>query len=191
MSEINEKWIEGLAAGDPAERANAAMEIYRLGRMRADTTVRNWWQNPELAKLCGDHPKATVGLAVNQESFAQIRAANDFPQLADVPPEQDASEFELHFANGVALDILTTRDPQGSGAIAKFLAKHGQGIQQVEFRCTDVDHAAAILREQFQLVPVYPQKRPGANNTRVNFFLVTAPDGSKVLLELYELHSKS
>jgi len=190
MPEFNEKWIEDLAAGDPAERAKAALEIYRLGRVRADTTV-HWWQNPEIAKLCGSQPEATVGLAVNQESFAQIRAANDFPQLADVPREHDAIEFELHFDNGAALDILTARDPQGSGAIAKFLAKHGQGVQQVEFRCTDVDHAAAILREQFQLAPVYPQKRPGANNTRVNFFLVTALDGCKVLIELYELHSKS
>jgi hypothetical protein len=28
--------------------------------------------------------------------------------------------------------------------------------------------------------------RPGADGTRVNFFLVPSPDGGKVLIELYE-----
>jgi hypothetical protein len=186
MPAFDQKWIVDLASADPAARARSAAEIYRIGRQRAEDAVRNWWQNPELARLCGSEPKPTVGLAVNQQSFAQIRAANDFPQLADVPPEQDASEFELHFDGGIALDILTTREPEASGAIARFLSKQGSGIQQVEFRCTDVDRAATILREQFQLVPVYPAKRPGANGTQINFFLVPATDGSKVLIELYE-----
>lgn len=186
MAELNQKWIEALAADAPDDRANAAAEIYRHGRDRAESAVHNWWQNPELAQLCGIQPRPTVGLAVHQETFARIRAANNFPKLAEVPPEQDASEFELHFPGGIALDILTTREPAGAGAIAMFLAKHGQGIQQVEFLCTDVNRAAAILREQFQLIPVYPNKRPGANGTQINFFLVTVPDNSKILIELYE-----
>jgi len=186
MAEINQKWIEALAADAPDDRANAAAEIYRIGHDRAQSAVHNWWQIPELAALCGSQPKPIVGLAVHQETFARIRAANNFPQLAEVPPEQDATEFELHFPSGIALDILTTRDPDGSGAIAKFLAKQGQGIQQVEYHCSDVDRAAAILREQFQLIPVYPKKRPGANATQVNFFLITAPGNCKVLIELYE-----
>src|SRR5207249_8007354 len=119
-------------------------------------------------------------------SFAKIRKANGWPRLAEVPPEQDASEFELHFAGGLALDILTTREPGGAGAIARFLAKHGQGVQQVEFRCEDVDRAVAILRDQFGIQPVYPAKRPGADGTQVNFFLVLASDETKVLIELYE-----
>lgn len=191
MPDINEKWIEDLAADEPAARAAAAAEIYQFACERAESAVHSWWQNSELAQLCGAQPKPNVGLAVNQETFARIRATNDFPQLADVPPEQDASEFELHFDSGIALDILTTREPEGSGAIAKFLARQGQGIQQVEFRCTDVDRAAAILREQFQIASVYPKKSPGANGTQVNFFLVAPSDNSKVLIELYELHSAS
>src|SRR4030095_3472325 len=99
--------------------------------------------------LCGVDPVATVGLAVLPLTFAGIREANDWPRLAQVPPEQDASEFELQFPGGVALDVLTTREPGGAGAIARFLAKQGEGVQQVEFRCADVDRAAAILREQF------------------------------------------
>ena len=123
----------------------------------------------------------TVGLAVRQETFALIRAANDFPQLAEVPPEQDATEFELRFAGGIALDILTTRDPAANGAIARFLSKQGETIQQVEFRCSDVNRAAAILRDHFAQSLHLPRKTPhSANHTQVNFFLASAPDTTKV-----------
>lgn len=186
MSEWKKEWVEALCSDDAAARARAAAEIHRAGSERAALGVNSWWQNADLAELCGRAPKPTVGLAVRPETFAQIRAALSFPRLAEVPPEQDASEFELHFSEGIALDILTTRDPQGSGAIARFLAKQGEGIQQVEFRCSDVDRAAAILRDQFRLTAIYPEKRPGADGTQVNFFLITLPDSSKILIELYQ-----
>ena len=114
------------------------------------------------------------------------REANGLPHLAVVPPDQDAEEFELHFPNDVSLDVLTTRDPQGSGPIAKFLAKFGEGVQQVEFRCAGVERATQILKEKLEVAPVYPATRAGADGTRVNFFLVASPDGGKVLIELYE-----
>jgi hypothetical protein len=186
MSEIKPEWIEKLASRNPEERADAATEICRAGRQRADLTVRAWWENADFARLCGPGSSVTVGLAVQPITFAKIREANDWPHLANVPPEHDASEFELHFAGGISLDILTTRDAGGSGAIARFLAKFGEGVQQVEFRCDDVDRAAAILREKFAVQPLYPAKRPGADGTNVNFFLVPAPDQTKVLIELYE-----
>jgi hypothetical protein len=69
------------------------------------------------------------------------------------------------------------------------LNKFGEGVQQVEFRCTNVDRATLILKDKFDTVPVYPATRPGADGTRVNFFLVKSPDG-KVLIELYELPNK-
>jgi hypothetical protein len=90
----------------------------------------------------------------------------------------------------VILDILTTREPGGSGAIAKYLAKFGEGVQQVEYRCTNVDSATQILKDKFRVEPVYPATRNGADGTRVNFFLVASPDGGKVLIELYELQSR-
>jgi hypothetical protein len=186
MSEIKPEWIEALASRDRQERAKAAAEIYRVGDGRAGAAARSWWQSAELARLCGEPPRATVGLAVRPLTFAKIREANDWPRLAQVPSEQDASEFELHFPGGVRLDVLTTREPEGSGAIARYLSKQGEGIQQVEFPCENVDRAAAILREQFGVQPVYPAKRPGADGTSVNFFLLTAPDGAKVLIELFE-----
>jgi len=186
MGEAKREWIEMLGSKDAEQRAQAATEIYHTGRERAEAAAWNWWTNPELVRLCGAPPSVTVGLAVRPTTFARIREANGWPQLAIVPPEQDAAEFELHFAGGVLLDVLTTREETGAGAIARFLAKHGEGVQQVEFRCEDVDRAAAILREQFGVTAVYAGKRVGANGTRVNFFLLTAPDNSKVLIELYE-----
>ncbi|HTT32196.1 MAG TPA: hypothetical protein VMH48_01225 [Methylomirabilota bacterium] len=179
--------IAGLSAPEASKREAAAEEIYRLGRATAGSAVSEWWTDSELsALLLAPNPEITVGLAVARETFSPIRIANGTPRLAEVPSDQDAEEFELHFANGVSMDILTTREPGGNGAIARFLAKQGEGVQQVEFRCTNVDRATAILKEKFRVEPVYSETRPGADSTRVNFFLVASPDGGKVLIELYE-----
>jgi hypothetical protein len=90
----------------------------------------------------------------------------------------------------VSLDVLTTRDPQGTGAIARFLKKFGEGVQQVEFRCSNVDRATQILRETFNVQPIYPQPRLGADNTRVNFFLLPLQSGGNVLIEIYQPKSE-
>jgi hypothetical protein len=127
-----------------------------------------------------------VGIAVHPETFQKIRAANNSPRLADVPADQDAQEFELHLEDSIELDILTTHAPGGSGAIARFLEKFGEGMQQVEIYVRDVDRATTILHSRFGLAPIYPATRAGADGTRVNFFLAAAPDGKKVLIELVE-----
>src|SRR5262249_314094 len=103
----------------------------------------------------------------------------------EVPPEQDAKEFELHFT-GIRLDVLTTNAPGGKGAIARFLTRFGEGIQQVEFLCTNVDRATRILREKFNVQAGYPETRNVSNGTRINFFLAETPEHEKVLIELYE-----
>ena len=167
-------------------RAAAATEIYRRGRAPADRTVYAWWSDPEFAGLFGANPVVTVGVAVRPSTFARIREANGAPPLAQVPPDQDAEEFELHFPDDISLDVLTTRDSKGEGAIAKYLSKFGEGVQQVEFRCASVDRATQILKEKFGVLPIYPETRPGADGTRVNFFLVPLPHAGKVLLDLYE-----
>src|SRR6267378_6573808 len=179
--------IAGLASADPSERKAAADAIYRAGRTSATTAVSAWWKDAELAGLLlGPSPVVTAGLAVERTTFGRIRVANGTPRLAEVPADQDAEEFELRFPDGILLDVLTTREPGGSGAIAKYLAKFGEGVQQVEYRCTNVDRATQILKEKFRVAPVYPATRPGADGTRINFFLVVSPDGGKVLIELYE-----
>jgi len=180
--------IAGLASADPSKRKAAAEAIYRAGRTTADEAVSLWWQDAELSGLLlGPSPVVTVGLAVERATFGRIRVANGTPRLAEVPAEQDAEEFELHFPENVLLDVLTTREPGGSGAIARYLAKFGEGVQQVEFRCTNVDRATEILKDKFDVKPVYPATRLGADGTRVNFFLVSSAGGGKVLIELYEV----
>jgi hypothetical protein len=183
--------IAMLSSADPSERAAGAREIYRSGRQAADEASRDWRNDAEFAALIenangADSPEVTVGLAVNPITFDAIRDANGSPHLADVPSDQDAKEFELHFGTNVALDVLTTRDPSGQGAIARYLSKFGEGVQQVEYRCRNVDAATELLRRKFSVEPIYPQTRPGADGTRINFFLARTADGAKVLIELYE-----
>jgi hypothetical protein len=191
--------IPALASANSAERNDAAAAIFRAGAGMLSPVLREWLDETELA-LClklaaetsggadsrfrADAAEITVGVAVEPERFEAIRAANKSPALADVPPDQDAKEFELDFPGGVQLDILTSRDRQGNGAIARYLQKFGEGIQQVEVATTDVNRATAILQTRFGLQPVYPATRAGANGTRVNFFLVPTSDGGKLLVEL-------
>ena len=179
--------IAGLASAETSVRQTAAEEIYRLGRAAAGSAISEWWAENELSALLFDRKSAvTVGLAVQRDTFGRIRIANGTPRLADVPADQDAEEFELHFPQEIRLDILTTREPGGSGAIARYLAKFGEGVQQVEFHCSNVDRATQILKDKFGIAAVYPATRGGADGTRVNFFLVASPDGGRVLIELYE-----
>jgi hypothetical protein len=178
--------IDGLSSPNSSLRIAAATEIYRAGRAPAEQAVSSWFHHPELSTLLGPDPFVTVGLAVEHATFARIREANDAPPLVQVPPDQDAEEFELHFPPKISLDVLTTREPGGPGAIARYLSKFGEGVQQVEFRCTDVDRATTILKKEFGVAPVYLQARLGAGGTRINFFLLPTPEASKVLIELYE-----
>jgi hypothetical protein len=191
MSSLLAQLIADLSSADEAKKLAAAAEVYRLGRATGGSAVADWWAESELsALLLAPNPAITVGLAVQRDTFGRIRIANGTPRLAQVPADQDVEEFELDFGEGVSLDILTTREPGSSGAIAKYLAKFGEGIQQVEYRCTNVDRASQILKEKLKIPSVYPETRPGADGTRINFFLVKSPDGGKVLIEFYELPSR-
>ena len=176
--------IARLSSPDTGAREAAAAELYRLGRALADGAVDHWRTEPSFAGLLAGTP--TVGIAVQPDTFEKIRAANGSPRLAEVPPDQDAKEFELHFGRGIRLDILVTKSPGGGGAIARFLEKFGEGIQQVEYEVTDVERATEILRTRLGQQPIYPETRPGADGTRVNFFLAGTPEGKKVLIELVE-----
>ena len=183
--------IRGLSDANSERRSAAAASLFKRGSESIEPILGAWLASAALSDLIEraafGKPKLTVGIAVQPGTFDSIRAANGSPRLADVPPDQDAREFELPFPDGVHLDILTTRDAAGNGAIAKYLQKFGEGIQQVEVSVKNVDQATEILRSQFALQPIYPATRAGADGTRVNFFLVPAPDGRKVLIELVEV----
>jgi len=180
--EIN-TWMEQLASPDDATRQQAATALYVAGCELGDAAVGSWHAHADIAALF--HGAPTVGVAVQPQRFAAIRAAIGSPRLADVPPDQDAQEFELHMGEA-RLDILTTKDPGGGGAIARFLDKMGEGVQQVEYPVRDVDRATSLVAERFGVKPIYPATRPGADGARVNFFFVSAPGGRKTLIELIE-----
>jgi hypothetical protein len=182
--------IRSLTEVDSSKRASAAVELFRRGRDLAKSAASKWFADADLAGCftldSSGFPEATVGVAVEPVTFESIRNANGLPHLAEVPPDQDAAEFELHFPAGVRLDILTTRQAGGPGAISRHLQKFGESIQQVELLAEDVDRATEILRSHFAIAPIYPATRPGADGTRVNFFLVPGSDGKKVLVEFVE-----
>jgi hypothetical protein len=185
--------IEQLGEPDASVRARAASEIFTLARERTLRCTNAWLRDAELGVLFVressgvELPRITVGVAVRPGTFARIREANGSPMLAEIPADLDAIEFELHFAGGVRLDLLTTRDEGADGAIARFLRKSGEGIQQVELDVRNVDQAEGLLGSRFRLAAIYPAARAGANGTRVNFFLASDPDGGKLLIELVEM----
>ncbi|MHB8485669.1 MAG: VOC family protein [Candidatus Acidiferrales bacterium] len=176
--------VRSLTSPEDGMRNSAAKELYRRGQELAEEAISTWRQNSEIGALISVH--ATVGIAVTPQRFAAIRSALGNPHLADVPPEQDAQEFEWSVGEGMQLDILTTREPDGAGAIARFLAKFGEGIQQVEFPTPDVERATEMIRSRLGVAAIYPATRAGADGTRVNFFLASTAGGKKVLIELVE-----
>jgi hypothetical protein len=186
--------INGLSSKDHVNRERAAKELFLRGFGLARAATSEWIADPGFAANfvldASRFPVTTVGIAVTPEAFDRVRSANGSPRLADVPPDQDAKEFELHFADAVQLDILTTREPGGTGAIARYLQKFGEGIQQVELLARNVDAATEILRTRFAVQPIYPATRAGADGTRVNFFLVSLPENGpekgKILVEFVE-----
>jgi len=180
--------IRALAAARREEREAAATAIFRIACDDLEPLARAWALDAEFARLVGAPAmEITAGVAVVPELFAAIRNANGSPRLADVPPEQDAIEFHLlNAADGTRLEILTTRDASGEGAISRYLNKFGSGIQHIEIATSDVDRATEILKTRFALQPIYPAARPGADGARINFFLVANPAGKKILVELEE-----
>jgi hypothetical protein len=193
------RWIQDLAGSDQRVKIESAMRLYLAGVSLCTPLLSRWVSDPEFRELtlpgkpagethARSQPSAiVVGIAVHPETFQKIRAANNSPRLADVPADQDAQEFELHLDASIEFDVLTTREPGGPGAISRYLQKFGEGIQQIEIYVRDVDRATEILRSRFALPPLYPVTRPGADGTRVNFFLATTPDANKVLIELVEV----
>ena len=172
---------------DPVVREASAQEIFRRGRYAAEQAIEHWRGDSKVGALISDD--TTVGIAVTRERFARIRAALGNLPLAHVPADQDAEEFEWRLGDPVRLDILTTRAPNENGAIARFLAKFGEGIQQVEFLTRDIDEVTRLLFARLNVKAIYPATRLGADGTRVNFFLESVAGSGKILIELVE-HKK-
>jgi hypothetical protein len=192
------RWIQDLSGSNERVKVESATRLYLAGVDLCTPLLSRWVADPEFRELRlsgkpasqthdrSQPPAIVVGIAVQPETFQRIRAANNSPRLAEVPADQDAQEFELHLDASIEFDVLTTRAPGGPGTISRYLQRFGDGIQQIEIYVRDVDRATEILRTRFALAPLYPVTRAGADGTRVNFFLATAPDAKKVLIELVE-----
>src|ERR1700759_1799040 len=114
MNDLLAKALIGMASSDSEIRMVSATEIYRTGRALAEHAVYPWLADQEFSELLGgSNAFVTIGLAVTPERFAQIREAWGLPRLADVPPDQDAQEYELHVPGGLSLDVLTTKESAG------------------------------------------------------------------------------
>jgi methylmalonyl-CoA/ethylmalonyl-CoA epimerase len=83
--------------------------------------------------------------------------------------------------SGGQLQLLAPLSP--SSTIAKFLERHGPGVQQVAYTVADIEAASAALRERGVRV-LYDEPRRGTAGSRVNF--VHPKDAGGVLIELVE-----
>lgn len=126
-----------------------------------------------------------VGLAV-----ADLDAAVDFYARAfgmakvheEINEEQGVREAMLAVGDsGSCIQLLAPlRD---DSPIGKFLARNGEGIQQMALRVTDIELAADTLRAAGVRV-LYDQPKRGTAGSRVNF--CHPKDCGGVLMELVE-----
>jgi methylmalonyl-CoA/ethylmalonyl-CoA epimerase len=82
---------------------------------------------------------------------------------------------------GPRLQLLAPATPDS--AIAKFLDRHGPGLQQLAYTVADVDATSAALRAR-GLRLLYDEPRRGTAGSRINF--VHPKDAGGVLVELVE-----
>jgi methylmalonyl-CoA/ethylmalonyl-CoA epimerase len=83
--------------------------------------------------------------------------------------------------SGSCIQLLAPLDE--SSTIAKFLDRHGPGMQQLAYRVTDIEAVAAVLRDRGLRV-LYDVARRGTAGSLVNF--VHPQDTGGVLIELVE-----
>jgi len=82
---------------------------------------------------------------------------------------------------GPRVQLLAPATPES--AIARFLDRHGPGLQQLAYTVRDVEAASAALRER-GLRLLYDTPRRGTAGSRINF--VHPKDAGGVLVELVQ-----
>lgn len=127
-----------------------------------------------------------VGIAVADLDEAVAWYAATFGLVAthtETNEEQGVREAMLSAPGdrGAAIQLLAPLRPDS--AIGRFLDRNGPGVQQLAFTVTDVDAAAAALRER-GLRLLYDTPRRGTAGSRINF--VHPRDAGGVLVELVE-----
>jgi methylmalonyl-CoA/ethylmalonyl-CoA epimerase len=141
--------------------------------------------NAELARFVTaiDHvgiavPDLDVAISFYRDNFG-LEVAHE-----EVNEEQGVREAMLHAPgdhDGTAIQLLAPLNEDST--IAKFIGRSGPGLQQLAYRVSDVDLAAAVLRGK-GLRLLYDEAKRGTSDSRVNF--VHPKDAGGVLIELVE-----
>jgi methylmalonyl-CoA/ethylmalonyl-CoA epimerase len=149
-----------------------------------DPTVFRWSAPvivPDHLLIAIDH----VGIAVPDLDAALDFYARTFDLHAvheETNEEQGVREAMLAVgSSGSCIQLLAPLSEDST--IGRFLARHGQGIQQLAYRVRDLDVVSAVLRERGVRL-LYAEPRRGTAGSRVNF--VHPKDAGGVLVELVE-----
>ena len=126
-----------------------------------------------------------VGVAVRDLDKAKAFYADAFGFACvheELNEEQGVREAMLAVGNsGSCVQVLAPLSDDSP--IGKFLARNGEGIQQVAYTVSDMDAMCAHLREVGVRL-LYDTPKTGTANSRVNF--VHPKDAGGVLIELVE-----
>jgi methylmalonyl-CoA/ethylmalonyl-CoA epimerase len=97
-------------------------------------------------------------------------------------PDQGVREAMMAVGqSGTCVQLLAPLSD--ASPIAKFLDRHGPGLQQVAYRVDDIVEVCATLRERGVRL-VYEEPRRGTAGSRINF--VHPKDAGGVLVEIVE-----
>src|SRR3954471_971892 len=100
----------------------------------------------------------------------------------EVNEEQGVREAMMAVGDsGSCIQLLAPLSEEST--IAKFIARNGQGIQQLAYRVSDIEAVSATLRERGVRL-LYDAPKRGTSDSRVNF--VHPKDAGGVLVELVE-----
>lgn len=127
-------------------------------------------------------PAHHVGIAVQRLDPA-IERYRALGLVLDYAEEVPAAGVRVAFlrAGGIHIELVEPVDP--SGAVARFLAKRGEGLHHVAFATHDIaGELARLEKEGFELVDRVP--RPGARGSTVAFLQPRSAHG--VLIELVQ-----
>ncbi|MEC3982561.1 methylmalonyl-CoA epimerase [Amycolatopsis sp. H20-H5] len=124
-------------------------------------------------------PDLDAAIAFHAEHFG-LEVAHE-----EVNEEQGVREAMLRAPGtaGTETQLQLLAPLREDSAIGKFLGRSGPGLQQLAYRVSDVDAAAAALRAA-GLRLLYDEAKRGTSNSRVNF--VHPKDAGGVLVELVE-----
>lgn len=124
-----------------------------------------------------------IGIAVADLDAAVAR----YTQLMGVPPirieEVPTENAKVAFFKMGESQIELLAATQPDSAIAKFIAKRGEGVHHLAFRVDDI--SAAIVNYQNDGFTVIGGIRPGAHGTKVAFLHPKSTHGT--LVELVEI----